>query len=178
VTCGPDAELFGVTDGKSVLYRSAHDGYVLAFGAWPLQVDVRFGGHVRRQLGGGEQRSARATRAPACSAAGASTRPSSPCCAPRRHIICTAHRRRPLGAERQFDTQGRLSRPAARRARGGRRCRRRRSRVDSILWAASMKRRARRAEGERAGGRDRFSLVNDTMRIRSYYSACVLDSYR
>lgn len=35
--------LFGVTDGKTVLYRSAHDGYVLAFGAWPFQVDVRFG---------------------------------------------------------------------------------------------------------------------------------------
>jgi len=35
--------MFGVTDGKSVLYRSAHDGYVLAFGAWPLHVDVRFG---------------------------------------------------------------------------------------------------------------------------------------
>jgi hypothetical protein len=35
--------LFGVTDGKSVLYRSAHDGYVLAYGAWPLRVDVRFG---------------------------------------------------------------------------------------------------------------------------------------
>jgi hypothetical protein len=34
------------------------------------------------------------------------------------------------------------------------------------------------AEGERAGGRDPFSLVNDTMRMRSYYSACVLDSYR
>ena len=40
---GMTERLFGVTDGKSVLYRSAHDGYVLAFGAWPLQVDVRFG---------------------------------------------------------------------------------------------------------------------------------------
>jgi hypothetical protein len=40
---GMTDRLFGVTDGKSVLYRSAHDGYVLAFGAWPLQVDVRFG---------------------------------------------------------------------------------------------------------------------------------------
>lgn len=35
--------LFGVTDGRSVLYRSAHDGYVLAFGAWPVHVDVRYG---------------------------------------------------------------------------------------------------------------------------------------
>jgi hypothetical protein len=34
------------------------------------------------------------------------------------------------------------------------------------------------ADGERAEGRDPFSLVNDTMRMRSYYSACVLDSYR
>jgi hypothetical protein len=34
------------------------------------------------------------------------------------------------------------------------------------------------AEEEEAGGRDPFSLVNDTMRLRSYYSACALDSHR
>ncbi len=40
---GLTTKLFGVTDCKSVLYRSSHDGYVLAFGAWPLAVDVCFG---------------------------------------------------------------------------------------------------------------------------------------
>ena len=40
---GLTPRLFGVTDGKSVLYRSPHDGYVLAFGAWPFHVDVRYG---------------------------------------------------------------------------------------------------------------------------------------
>ena len=40
---GLTQKMFGVTDGKSVLYRSAHDGYVLAFGAWPIHVDVRLG---------------------------------------------------------------------------------------------------------------------------------------
>ena len=40
---GLTAHLFGVSDGKSVLYRSPHDGYVLAFGAWPFPVDVRLG---------------------------------------------------------------------------------------------------------------------------------------
>jgi hypothetical protein len=40
---GLTPKLFGVTDGKAVLYRSAHDGYVWAFGAWPFAVDVRLG---------------------------------------------------------------------------------------------------------------------------------------
>ena len=40
---GLTPQLFGVSDGKSVLYRSPHDGYVLAFGAWPFPVDVRLG---------------------------------------------------------------------------------------------------------------------------------------
>jgi hypothetical protein len=40
---GMTPKLFGVTDGKAVLYRSAHDGYVWAFGAWPFSVDVRLG---------------------------------------------------------------------------------------------------------------------------------------
>ncbi len=35
--------LFGVTDGKAVLYLGAHDGYVWAYGAWPFAVDVRLG---------------------------------------------------------------------------------------------------------------------------------------
>jgi hypothetical protein len=40
---GITARIFGVTDGKAVLYRSAHDGYVWAYGAWPFEVDVRLG---------------------------------------------------------------------------------------------------------------------------------------
>jgi hypothetical protein len=40
---GVTPRLFGVTDGKAVLYRGAHDGYVWAYGAWPFAVDVRLG---------------------------------------------------------------------------------------------------------------------------------------
>ena len=40
---GITPRLFGVTDGKAVLYRGAHDGYVWAYGAWPFAVDVRLG---------------------------------------------------------------------------------------------------------------------------------------
>ena len=40
---GLSSNLMGVTDGKNVLYRSAHDGYVWAYGAWPFTVDVRNG---------------------------------------------------------------------------------------------------------------------------------------
>ena len=40
---GLTPRLFGVTDGKAVLYRGAHDGYVWAYGAWPFPVDVELG---------------------------------------------------------------------------------------------------------------------------------------
>ena len=40
---GVTPRLFGVTDGRAVLYRGAHDGYVWAYGAWPFAVDVRLG---------------------------------------------------------------------------------------------------------------------------------------
>jgi hypothetical protein len=40
---GLTPKLFGVTDGKAVLYRGAHDGYVWAYGAWPFAVDVELG---------------------------------------------------------------------------------------------------------------------------------------
>jgi hypothetical protein len=40
---GVTPRIFAVTDGKAVLYRGAHDGYVWAYGAWPFEVDVRLG---------------------------------------------------------------------------------------------------------------------------------------
>jgi hypothetical protein len=40
---GVTQRLFGVTDGKAVLYHGAHNGYVWAYGAWQFVVDVWLG---------------------------------------------------------------------------------------------------------------------------------------
>jgi len=40
---GLSDKLMAVTNGKGILYRSAHDGYVWAYGGWPFKVDVSFG---------------------------------------------------------------------------------------------------------------------------------------
>lgn len=40
---GMTHNMLAVTNGDSVLFRSAHDGYVWAYGAWPVPMDVNFG---------------------------------------------------------------------------------------------------------------------------------------